>query len=312
MFSPKSLISVNLKTSQGLEESKEFFQELLLERGFSVSALNNYLNCPWRFFYRNLLLLPDVKTKSLIFGSSIHKAISVYIRNSKFKEVDEEFLINAYKNALQKEIAGGVDFDELLNKGEKVLRSFYTDQIINWSTDLISELYIKGVQLSDKVVLNGMIDLIEPTKKINEMIVYDFKTGKPKTRAEIEGTTANSSGDYMRQLVFYKILLDRYHQGKMKMTQGGIIFVEPDTKGKFKKEIFEITPSQTKVLEDQIKSVASEILNLDFWERRCDDRDCEYCKLRDVMGDGEKIDEVVIKKKVKVTTSNTNMLPLEL
>ncbi len=66
----------------------------------------------------------------------------------------------------------------------------------------------------------------------------------------------------------------------MKMQGGMIDFIEPDDKGRFKSEYFEITDQEVKVLTDQIKFVAGEIRNLEFWERYCEDEECEYCELR--------------------------------
>jgi len=41
--------------------------------------------------------------------------------------------------------------------------------------------------------------------------VIDYKTGRPKSRNEIEGNTKNSNGDYKRQLVFYNLLLNNFN-----------------------------------------------------------------------------------------------------
>ncbi len=149
---------------------------------------------------------------------------------------------------------------------------------------MLSEFYIKGVRLQDDVVLNGMIDLIEPIGNGSSVVVYDFKTGKPKTRRDIEGLNSTSTGDYLRQLVFYKILLDGYHNAKYKMDKGGIIFVEADVKGAFHQEVFDIDPLQVEELKNQILVVAKQVNTLSFWDQRCADPACSYCQLRDIAG----------------------------
>ncbi|MBP6912630.1 MAG: PD-(D/E)XK nuclease family protein, partial [Candidatus Pacebacteria bacterium] len=114
--------------------------------------------------------------------------------------------------------------------------------------------------------------------------VIDYKTGKPKTRNEILGATKNSDGAYYRQLVFYKILIDEYYDGRVTMQNATLDFLEPDAdSGKCKKESFEITNSDAVELKQKIVEVAHEIRNLDFWNKRCGDADCKYCSLRDLM-----------------------------
>ena len=120
------------------------------------------------------------------------------------------------------------------------------------------------------------------------LIVIDYKTGKTKTRNEILGATKNSEGAYFRQLVFYKILIDEHFGGRVVMQNAVLDFLEPDTdggkkEGKYKKEVFEITHEDVKNLKEQIITVAHEIRNLDFWTKKCDDKDCKYCELRDLM-----------------------------
>jgi DNA helicase-2/ATP-dependent DNA helicase PcrA len=146
-----------------------------------------------------------------------------------------------------------------------------------------SELSIRGIKLSDKVFLNGRIDMIEPLDK-SAVIVHDFKTTKPKSRGFIEGATKGSTGDYKRQLVFYKILLDRFHNNKLKMEQGVIDFVEPTEKGVYKSEAFIIQDKEVEELEERIIHIADEIMTLSFWDTHCDDNECEYCNLRRLVG----------------------------
>ncbi len=280
----EQLFSSHLISKPEMKDA-DFFRQLFFEHGLSATALNNYLKCPWRYFYRNLIRLPDVKDKSLIFGSAVHNALNKYIKFIKTNESSEEFLVDAYKDALKKETIDGLDYQELLSRGERVLRGFYQSRAKEWPKDLQTELYIGGLNLTEDIRLTGKIDVIQPLEN-KHVVVYDFKTGKPKSRGEIEGTTASGTGDYKRQLVFYKLLLDRYLSGKMDMVQGIVEFIEPDAKGSYKFEQFDITAEEVHALEEQVIFVGKEIINLDFWERRCDDKDCEYCKLRDIMLQG--------------------------
>ena len=134
--------------------------------------------------------------------------------------------------------------------------------------------------------INGKLDRIEflnsakdaLTKDDAAVTVIDYKTGKPKTRNDIEGNTQSSDGNYKRQLVFYKLLLDR--QGDYDMASGAIEFIEPDEKGKYHREVFVIEPQEIAGLENVIRTVANEIRTLAFWNRTCGRPECEFCALR--------------------------------
>jgi succinate dehydrogenase/fumarate reductase-like Fe-S protein len=67
------------------------------------------------------------------------------------------------------------------------------------------------------------------------------------------------------------------------MVSATIDFVEPDDKGKYKQENFTVMKEEEQELIDLIKKVSAEILNLDFWDKSCDDKDCEFCQLRQMM-----------------------------
>jgi DNA helicase-2/ATP-dependent DNA helicase PcrA len=261
-------------------ENKKFFKELFLHKGLSVSGLNNYLDCPWKYFFRNLLALPDVKKLNSIFGTAIHQALNRYLSRANRHEVGLDFIMSSYRESLLRQAISETEIDKLLKWGNEMLPGFYEHEMVNWDKDMKSELEIRGVKLREDIILNGRIDMVEMTGKDTEVIVHDFKTGTPKSRNEIEGKTYKGTGDYKRQLVFYKILLDRYHHGKMKMTEGVINFVKPTDRGAYKKEVFVIDDKEVEELEDTIIKVSDEIMNLSFWDRDCGKKDCEYCELR--------------------------------
>jgi DNA helicase-2/ATP-dependent DNA helicase PcrA len=96
------------------------------------------------------------------------------------------------------------------------------------------------------------------------------------------GVTKDADGDYYRQLIFYKLLLDRLEHSEYRMDTGTIEFTEPEN-GICRKEVFTITTEEMEALEEQLRTVASEIYNLSFWNKRCDKSDCEFCALREVM-----------------------------
>ena len=120
--------------------------------------------------------------------------------------------------------------------------------------------------------------MARPNRRLEPVRVIDYKTGKPKTRNDIEGNTASSDGNYKRQLVFYKLLLDK--EGKRDMKDGVIQFIEPDDRGKMHREEFEITPGEVKVLEKLSDGCRARNSGSSFWNKGCHEPDCKYCELR--------------------------------
>ena len=113
--------------------------------------------------------------------------------------------------------------------------------------------------------------------------MVDYKTGKPKSRNELEGNTKYADGNYKRQLVFYKLLLDEYPLFRDTMISGEIDFLEADTKGVFHKEKFVIEKQEVLELKNQLEEVSNSIRNLSFWNEGCSEKECEFCRLREAV-----------------------------
>jgi DNA helicase-2/ATP-dependent DNA helicase PcrA len=262
-------------------KNKYFLSDLFIKRGLSATGLDNYLSCPWKFFYHNLLSFPDAKNKNQIYGTLMHLVMNKLISKKQQAISNKNNILELFTDLVNKSPLPENEKKELLKKGQNSIPKIIDELIPIWQDkSLIGEMSIKGVKLDDGTILNGRLDMIETINGGNEVIVHDFKTGKSKSRNNIAGLTASSDGNYLRQLIFYKILVDHYHEGKMKMLSGVIDFIEPDEKGKFKSENFEITDQEVEALTNQIKFVAEEIRELAFWNRYCDDKECEYCDLR--------------------------------
>jgi hypothetical protein len=121
-----------------------------------------------------------------------------------------------------------------------------------------------------------MIDVLE-FRIDGSVHVIDYKTGKHKSRAEIEGEGKNATGDYKRQLDFYCILLELSDIQAPSTLR--IEFIEPDKKNKTVIHNFNYDAAAVAELKSTIVRVASEIYSLAFWDKTCTDATCEYCAL---------------------------------
>ncbi|MDO8558920.1 MAG: PD-(D/E)XK nuclease family protein, partial [bacterium] len=270
---------------------KEYLNTLFFKRGLSATAINNYLQCPWRYFYSSLLKIPKAKNKHQMYGTAVHAGLKDFFDHLKREEgISKEILLARFAEALKKEPLTEKDFGESLDKGRGSLGAYFDYYQNSWRTETINEFRVHNVmfKLSEgEVKLTGSLDKIEQIDENGEVNVVDYKTGRPKTRNELEGKTQSATGDYKRQLVFYKLLLDDlstqagHPTAKLKMVSGEIDFVEPDQKGNFHKEKFLISDEDVQNLRETIADISDQILNLKFKDKTCGDRDCEYCILRE-------------------------------
>lgn len=259
---------------------KEYLNKLFLDRPFSVTALNNYLECPWRYFYSNLIRLPQAYSKQQKYGTAVHAAMNNFFNKYKEGDVKVGYLLEQFKYYIEHSNLSDIENEELKRKGEKALTGWY-ETYGNWEKNILNEY--KAHSIFDigggEITLTGALDKIEFVSDTHVNIV-DYKTASPKSRNDIEGNTKTSNGNYKRQLIFYKLLLEGFDKERFHMDSAEIDFVEPNTGGKFKTEKFEITDEEVKELSELIIKVSKEILDLKFWDEKCDDKECEYCGLR--------------------------------
>jgi len=274
-------IFASIEKNKELNFSKEFTAEIFRRQGLSVSALNNYLECPWKYFFVNLVRVPEKITDAGLFGNAIHESLNQYIIAFKKGNASKKLLLDKFLESRYLISITPSEQDRFIKRGEEALNGFYDEKIKHLSKDVESEVDIKGIRINDDTILNGKIDMIEILDKNFKSNVYDFKTGSVKSRNVIEGKVKDGKGNYKRQLVFYKILLGRFKNGLYKMQNGIIEFVEPKDNGEYKREVFDISNDESEDLLKLIIEVSKEIINLAFWNEKCEDKKCEYCRLRD-------------------------------
>jgi hypothetical protein len=112
--------------------------------------------------------------------------------------------------------------------------------------------------------------------------VVDYKTGKPKTRGQIEGSTKDSDGGYKRQLVFYALLCSLQSDERWHTRTGVLSFVEPGGNGQIREELFTITDDEIAALKQEIIAMLRSIVTGEAFEVACDPEQCRFCHLLNV------------------------------
>lgn len=261
---------------------KAFLKERFLDQGLAVTSLNNYIECPLKYFFVNLIQIPQEKTRDQLYGTAVHGALKETIdRLCKGEDVSKNSLLAVFERELSRLPLSMGDFEDSLKKGQASLGGYYDSRSHLWIPPMLTEVRVNAVPIGvgeDTVLLKGVFDRIDVLGE-GKARVIDYKTSKPKTRNEIEGKTKNSTGNEKRQLIFYQLLMDAYFKDKFSMSEGVIDFVEPDLQGRFKSESFVISSEEVKDLEKVIKDICSEIIEFNFFDKGCSKKECEYCKL---------------------------------
>jgi len=266
-----------------IEKLEEEVTGRILEKFvMNVTALNNYLNCPLEFYYKNIVRIPSPKNEAAEFGSAVHYALEKLFRKMRESGKDEfppvsvfiadfEWYMHRHRESFTKE-----QFDRRLEYGREILTSYYHERISRFSRIVSIELTIRNVTLKG-VLLKGKLDKLEfDGKSVN---IVDYKTGDPdKAIAKLKGPSAKlpAGGDYWRQAVFYKILVDHYEHKDWKAVSTEFDFVEPDKKKNYRREKLVITPEDIAAVTAQVLDTWEKIKRREFYTG-CGREDCHWC-----------------------------------
>jgi DNA helicase-2/ATP-dependent DNA helicase PcrA len=127
------------------------------------------------------------------------------------------------------------------------------------------------------VPVKGKLDKLEfDGKQVN---VVDYKTGNPDNALQkIKGPSEKQplGGDYWRQAVFYKLLVDNFKGKNWQVVSTEFDFIEPDKKKAYHKLKIEMNPEDLTAVSAQIKEVWDRIQAHDFY-KGCGKPTCHYC-----------------------------------
>ncbi len=265
---------------QAAEE--DFISRMLDKFVMNVTALNNYLKCPLEFYFRNLVRIPSPKNEATEFGSAVHFALQRLFEKMKehvaaqFPSLEELLRDFQWYMHRHREIFTREAFARRMEYGLDVLANYYDKYVHQWNRIVTVERNIRNVVVRG-VPLKGKLDKLEFQGK--EVNVVDYKTGDAdKARDKLSPPNAKypEGGDYWRQAVFYKILVDGYEQKDWKVTSTEFDFVEPDKKKEYQKVKLVITPEDITTVTRQIVSVWQKIQNREFYTG-CGKPDCHWC-----------------------------------
>jgi len=246
----------------------------------SVTNMNKYIKCPLSFYFDVILRVPSAKTKYLGFGNAVHRALNRFFIDIKKQEIfpTKEMLIQYFKEGMDyfSSHFTAMEYEDLTSYGIELLERYFDQNNEDWQTlpDVESEWRVSNVQY-EGVPIKGDIDRVDIYKDF--VTVRDYKTGKSKTEKYRKPNKKNElGGEYWRQIVFYKILIDLDHRNSWKVKDGTIDFIQENADGKIIQQPVEISESDISLIGKEIKEVYMKIKNHEFTEM-CNEERCQWC-----------------------------------
>lgn len=261
---------------------KDLVARLLKTFAMSATALNKFIRCRLSFYFENLLRVPMARSATMGYGSAIHYSLEMYFKEMESdperKTPDPKLLTNFFEKGMKiyRSHFTQLEFDNLMTLGEKILKEYYDEYNHQWQTakQTISEKNIKNTSVGE-IPIKGKIDKVEIYD--DHVKVIDYKTGTYKKDKLAGMSDDEPGGDYWRQLVFYKLLVDNDPTLDWKMQSGTMDFVEKaKTKKKFDKIELPISDEDKIAVTKQLEESWEAINNYEF-EQFCDNEDCRWC-----------------------------------
>lgn len=259
---------------------KDPIRSMLQDYRLSVTHLNKYLRCPLSFYFENVLKIPEARNAASGFGSAIHKALEEYYKamktNPEMQFEGEEALLTHFKEALQvykshfpKEL-----YTSYQERGTYALSAFHRAVVLSGSRIVLTEYRSDHLSIAD-VPVSGMLDKLEFNGE--QVTVVDYKTGRLREEKLLPpGEKSPKGGDYWRQMVFYKLLIDADRYKNWNMTAGRFDFVEPDAENNIIQKSVELLPEYLSIVKKQVSDTYQSIMQLAF-EHGCGEPDCRWC-----------------------------------
>ncbi|HEY4965367.1 MAG TPA: ATP-dependent DNA helicase, partial [Puia sp.] len=258
----------------------DFINRVLEKFQMNVTALNNFLKCPLEFYFRNLIRIPSPKNENTEFGSAVHTALEQlfrYMQDHENRFPDIPWFLASFDTHMKRhrESFTKEQFARRMEYGHIILPAYYEKYIRSWNRIVSIEKKISKVAIGG-VPSKGFLDKLEfDGKQVN---VVDYKTGNPdNAKQKTLGPNEKQplGGDYWRQAVFYKLLVDNSTLG-WQVISTEFDFIEPDKKKEYRKLKVYISPEDEAIVTGQITETWAKIQNHDFYTG-CGKADCHWC-----------------------------------
>lgn len=270
---------------QDLDDVKKIVKDNYPSLKVSVSMLNNFFECPWKWYFRNFLQVPEIKSKHLSLGSVVHGVIDFILKSPDLP--DSASLENKIDKEIEKENIEDASLSKNIKKDAQVIVSNWIQNYYNLiSKDRRSEWAISFADPDfPKLTMFGKIDLAEGVENGN-IYVTDFKTGSSKTKNIIEKIDEDGRmSGLLRQLTMYSYLLNN-DKRKYEVSDSRLLFLEEESSEKNSVYSTHIDQDKINLLKKDIRDYEQSLIDGSFVDMDCNVNtfgqnvdECEYCKM---------------------------------
>ena len=244
------------------KNEKKILENLAANFVWSATSLQNFLDCPRKFFFENFLRIPILKKqkKLLIFGKTVHRALEFFLKKLATEKTlpSKNFLLEKFEKFVKNENLPTTEISEILARGREILGNYFEKNRENFCPEILVEYSFFDKNISvDGVKITGKIDKIEFDKSKKLATIVDFKTGKFVAKKLARGE------NLWRQLVFYDLLV-RGARLDFAPKNFALEFLVPDARGDFPKKFLEISADDRAIVVDELKSAQQKIAKLEF------------------------------------------------
>lgn len=281
----KSLVLKQASPQESLsrEALRELVSEEFYKKKISATLLNSFFECPWKWYFRSFLGVPEPESEALIFGSVVHGALENVLKlghDPKDKDMSDAIAeaLN-YHHVYDTKVRRRMTSDAL-----RVMKKFKEILLPQLYEERESE---RSLSYKDRrfpeLVVTGKIDLMEHDGG-GAVRVTDFKTGRPRKASEIEKRDLEERmSGYLRQLAIYSYLLINAEKGKYEVEKSRLYFAESDDD---RLSLYETVIGQEEIesLLKDIKDYENALKSGEWTERECqhttypNEPECPYCK----------------------------------
>ena len=294
-----------------IKKEPAIFEKLyyLADKGFSASSLNNFIECPMKFYFSKIAgIKPPEDLKVTIepdvFGSVVHDILEKVYGNFTGKDInpgellDELKKIDDYLQQSLEKYYGAVDvkagknilltgviknFVEKFVKFDSKQLEKEPKKLIGVEEEILTDLNVENV---GTVNIYGKIDRIDRIKTTGETRIIDYKTGKVENKDISLKDWERLIQDKKHAKVFQTLLYGWLYQ-KEKSPEGGIKtglyslrtisegFKEP----KLPKDSTGFVENFESVLKDVIRKIFDK--EVPFVQTE-DKKSCKYCDFKSI------------------------------
>ncbi|MBL7151272.1 MAG: ATP-dependent helicase [Candidatus Omnitrophica bacterium] len=213
----------------------------------SYYHIDDYLTCPLKYKYVNILRVPIMEHHTVIYGRAMHEAVGKYFEYKKAgKKIELADLLNAFRASFDPQgFLGLAHQEERLRTGEEALIRFFAAEEKRGSHPHFIEEPFSFMLDGNKIT--GRFDRVD--KEEDQAVIMDFKTSQIKTQKDADKRVKESMQLLLYALAYKNIFKQLPKRVELYFLESGIIGSAKVTE-KYLEEVRE----KIKIVADGIRS----------------------------------------------------------